>query len=97
MNKILCLTGFPLCLLLVACGPNKSGLQLGEERLSDNEAKNTADMIAAIKAISLQRYPTGLIKRFNQSKTLGCFDATFTVVDDLEVALQQGIFAGGAS
>ena len=93
MKKLAHLAAFSLCVFLLGCGPNKSGLELGEERLSDNEAKNTAAMIDAIKAISLQRNPTGTIKRFNQSKTLGCFDATFTVLNSLDNALQQGIFA----
>lgn len=97
MNKVSSFAAIALCALLVACGPGDSGLQLGEERLSDNEASNTADMITAIQAISLQRYPTGIIQRFNQSKTLGCFDATFTVMDGLDPALQQGIFARSTS
>ena len=90
-------SGFYLALLLFGCSPDGSGLRLGEERLSDNEAQNTADMIAAIKAINLQRYPTGTVKRFNQSKTLGCFDATFTVEDNLDSELGHGIFSGSAS
>ena len=86
-----------LCLLLLACGSGDSDLQLGEERQSPNEAANTAAMIDAIRAVSLQRYPEGTVQRFNQSKTLGCFDAVFTVPDDLDPALQQGIFVAGAS
>ena len=86
-----------LCPLLLACGPGDSGLQLGEERLSPNEAENTAAMIEAIKAVSLQRYPEGIVQRFNQSKTLGCFDGVFAVPQGLEPALQQGIFVAGAS
>ena len=77
---------------LLACSPADSGLQLGEERTSPKEAENTAAMIAAIEAASMQRYPTGTLQRFNQSKTLGCFDASFTVAEKLEPGLQQGIF-----
>jgi hypothetical protein len=95
MNYKLLLAG--MALALVACGPDKSGLQLGEERLSDDEANNTAAMIEAIAAISLQKYPDGTVRRFNQGKTLGCFDASFTVLDNLDKALQQGIFLPGAN
>jgi catalase len=89
---------FLLCLFpaLLACSPADSGLQLGEERLSPKEAENTAAMIAAIEAASLLRYPTGTVRRFNQSKTLGCFDASFTVAENLDPDLQQGIFVPGA-
>jgi hypothetical protein len=83
--------------LLGACGPADTGLQLGEERLSPNEAEKTAAMIEAIKAVSLQRYPTGVVERFNQSKTLGCFDARFSVSAELPRELQEGIFIAGAS
>lgn len=86
-----------LCPVLLACGNRDSGLRLGEERLSPGEAENTAAMIEAIEAISLQRYPDGTMQRFNQSKTLGCFDALFTVPENLDPELQQGIFLAGAS
>lgn len=80
--------------LMFACSdPQLEGLQLGEERIMDKESENTASMIDAIKEISLQRHATGLVKRFNQIKGLGCFDATFTVAADLPVKLKQGIFA----
>ena len=84
-----------LSINLLACDGSKSSLQLGEERMSENVAQVTAQMIAAIKEISLQRYPQGEVKRFNQSKSLGCFDATFSVVDNLPDELQQGVFVSG--
>ncbi len=86
-----------LALLLSACQSRHSGLGLGEERVGEKEAKHTADMIDDIKAISLERYSRGIIKRFNQSKTLGCFDATFTVLEQLDSELQQGVFIAGRS
>lgn len=83
-----------LTLMLVACGnPRTEGLGLGEERSTSNEAQITEKMIAAIKQSSLNRYPTGAVHRFNQSKSLGCFDASFTVDDNLSEELRQGIFA----
>lgn len=95
MNGKLWVAG--LVVAMAACNADKSGLQLGEERQSDDEAKNTAAMIEAIKAVSLQKYPEGMIRRFNQGKTLGCFDASFTVLDNLDKSLQQGIFRPGAN
>lgn len=95
MNRLMVATTLGLLMSLAACGGG-SGLGPGEERLSDDEAEHTAAMIEAIKAISLQRHPTGDIQRFNQSKTLGCFDGEFAVLDNLDTALQQGIFKPGA-
>lgn len=65
----------------------------GEEKVQAGEAEDTARMIDLIKEISLERYPAGEIKRFNQSKSLGCFDATFSVADGLPQDLRQGLFA----
>ena len=61
MNCKLWLAG--MAVAVAACGSDKSGLQLGEERRSDDEAKNTAAMIDAIKAVSLQKYPDGIVRR----------------------------------
>lgn len=97
MNTVSALSLLPLCALLAACGPSDTGLELGQERSSPDEAADTAEMIDAIKSISLARYPTGVIERFNQSKTLGCFDARLTVPDGLDSSLTQGLFISGAS
>ncbi|MDX2481824.1 MAG: catalase family protein [Desulfuromusa sp.] len=83
-----------LAALLAACGnPRSDGLSLGEERSTSDEAKITDQMISAIKEVSLARHSSGKIKRFNQSKSLGCFNATLTVKDDLSDELRQGVFA----
>ncbi len=79
---------------LLACSASQQeGLQLGEERAASTEAKTTARMIDAIKAISLQRYADGDMQRFNQAKGLGCLDASFSVAANLPKQLRQGIFA----
>lgn len=63
-----------------------SGSSASIEQLADG-------MISLIKSISEQRYPTGVIKRFNQAKSLGCFKADFEVAADRPVNLQKGLFA----
>ncbi|MFT6389601.1 MAG: hypothetical protein ACJAUP_002994 [Cellvibrionaceae bacterium] len=78
---------------LFSCGADEKALQLGAERAANNEADVTEGMIGAIKAASLKKYPSGLIKRFNQSKTLGCFEASMTVAKNLPDELRQGIFS----
>ena len=82
-------------MLLLACDGGQQALQLGEERMSHDEAKITARMIDVIKEVSLQRHAPGEVKRFNQAKSLGCFNASFKVNDDLPGKLQQGVFISG--
>lgn len=84
---------FSLTAMLTFNGLCQEGMQLGEERAASTEAETTSLMIEAIRAISFQRYPDGEVKRFNQSKGLGCFDANFAVSENLPVELQQGIFS----
>lgn len=90
---------FIVAVTLTACDSERKGLQLGEEKIDSREAQHTAAMIETIKQTSLKAASDGqvdgMIKRFNQGKTLGCFDATFTVAQDLPAELQQGIFANG--
>ncbi len=79
--------------LLSACGPGYETLPPGAEQVSVEEARITAAMVDAIKAVSEQRHPDGLVRRFNQSKGLGCLDATFTVKPGLPANLRQGVFS----
>ena len=80
-------------IFLFSCqGVHHATLGLGEEYVDGDEAKTAEQLISTIKAISLQRYPEGKVKRFNQAKSLGCFDATFTVAKDLPENFQQGVF-----
>lgn len=70
-------------------------LRLGEERAADNETEVAAKMVEAIKAVSQTRHPKGLMKRFNQVKSVGCVSATFSVPAELSTELQQGVFVAG--
>ena len=49
-------------------------------------------MIQLIKQIQHDRASTGMVKRFNQGKSLGCFDAEFEVNADLPADLKKGLF-----
>lgn len=66
---------------------------LGQESIDNNESVIAEKMISSIKMISRQRHPNGTVKRFNQSKGLGCFDATFEINPDLPSNLKVGVFA----
>ena len=50
-------------------------------------------MVTLIKEISEKRYPDSRIKRFNQPKSLGCFQGDFHVEADLPEPLKKGLFA----
>lgn len=49
-------------------------------------------MIQLINDIQKNKDPDGEIKRFNQGKSLGCFNADFEVEDGLATELKQGLF-----
>ncbi|WP_116367561.1 catalase [Parahaliea mediterranea] len=94
MSQWLCCIGAVLLVLLATgCSPRFDTLAPGAEKVSGEEARIAAAMIAAIEDISLQRNPSGLMHRFNQVKTLGCVKGTFTVLDDVPAPLAQGLFA----
>ena len=90
--RYLAIFALPGLATVTACGSDVEPGP-GEEKVQAGEAEDTARMIDLIKEISLERYPAGEIKRFNQSKSLGCFDATFSVADGLPQDLRQGLFA----
>jgi hypothetical protein len=89
--------GGVLVVLLSACGPGFETLPPGAEQVSVEEARITAAMVDAIRAVSEQRHPDGVVRRFNQSKGLGCLDATFSVNPGLPANLRQGIFSSERS
>lgn len=80
--------------LLTACS-EPTGLRIAEERVQPNEAQIEAEMISLIRDISLVRRAEdteGLIRRFNQPKTVGCLEGRM-VVPELEPKLAVGVFA----
>lgn len=80
-----------LCGLLVAC--SQDTLEPGAERSDSDEAEITDQMIAAIERSMLSNSANGVVARLNQAKSLGCFEAEFTVPADLPAMLRHGLFA----
>ena len=65
----------------------------GAETPDAEESAIVAEMLALIKAVSHRRAGDARLLRFNQAKSLGCFDAAFEVADNLPPRLAQGLFA----
>lgn len=51
------------------------------------------EMNQRIEIISRSNSVNNVIPRFNQAKSLGCFDASFRVHDEIDSELKQGVFA----
>ena len=60
-----------------------SAPQLAEETVDPAEAARTAGFIEFLKTASARRYPTGVVRRFNQARAAGCVQAELTVLDGL--------------
>jgi catalase len=65
---------------------------LAEEIMAPDEAAVVGEFIAFLRGASARRYPTGVIRRFNQGRHAGCVDAEFTVLDSVPAAHQVGLF-----
>jgi hypothetical protein len=86
-----------LIAMLFACSDDTTA-ELGQESVQPDEAEIAREMAALIKDVSLKRSHDGsTVRRFNQAKSLGCFDATFRVTDNLPPKLARGLFAKAAS
>jgi len=66
---------------------------LAEEIAAPDETAVTAEFITFLKAASAKRYPTGVVRRFNQARHSGCVEAEFTVLDALPDNQRVGLFA----
>ena len=86
-----------LLLALAGCSGGNGEARPGEETVGEQEATISNRMIEAIKDTSLRRDPEGRVRRFNQAKSHGCFDARFTVAGDLADDLRHGVFARSAT
>lgn len=80
--------------LLVSCSSGEiDKLSPEQEMQTSNEKQVTEEMIRLIKEVSKQRHPEAHVKRFNQVKTQACFNADFSIVDNLPQELRHGLFA----
>jgi len=70
-----------------------AGHPLAEETVDPHETAETADFIEFLKRASAQRYPTGIVRRFNQARAAGCVQAEFTVLDTLPKEHRVGVFS----
>jgi catalase len=66
---------------------------LAEEIMAPDEAAVVGEFISFLRTASARRYPTGVIRRFNQARAAGCVDAEFTVLDSLPPEHRIGLFA----
>ena len=70
-----------------------TSLRLAEETVNPAEEKTDAEFVEFLKAVSLKRYPSGPVQRFNQGRAAGCVHAQFTVLDTVAPEHRVGIFA----
>ena len=68
-------------------------LKLGEEQTTNTEPAVARELIDTMKRISSKRSGQNPPHRFNQAKSLGCFEAEFQIGSQLDSALAQGIFS----
>jgi hypothetical protein len=85
---------FAAIVSLAGCSEG-TGLDLGEERVAENEPEIQAELIRLTKQVTLARRDESgqrVVHRFNQPKSVACLDAEF-VVDALPQELRAGLFA----
>lgn len=83
--------------MLVACSVSPT-VELGHESVTPGESEIAREMSELIRKVSLKRSRDGSpVRRFNQAKSLGCFNAEFRVSDNLTPTLRRGLFSKAAS
>ena len=65
---------------------------LAEEIMAPDEAAVVGEFITFLREASARRYPTGVIRRFNQARHSRCVEAEFTVLDTLPPEHRVGLF-----
>ena len=88
------LIGAAACVAITMCCAGTTQAQsFPGEAFTGNEDQLARQMAELIIDVSQRRYPEGPIKRFNQVKSLGCFNGKFEVKSDVPEALRHGLFA----
>ena len=82
-----------LAIVFVIFAPSVESQQPGQQSSDTELDALAAEMAVLIRKVSESRHQTGKVKRFNQAKSLGCFDAEFSVNDDVPNNLKHGVFA----
>ena len=72
--------------LLILAGCDNTAEEASVEQL-------VTEMNQRIETITRSNSVNNVIPRLNQTKSLGCFDATFRVHDNVDAELKQGVFA----
>lgn len=79
------------CSGLLLAALSTVGCSLQPQQATTDQLVN--EMNRRIETISLNSVRDGRIPRFNQAKSLGCFEADFRVRDNLPLDLRQGLFS----
>jgi catalase len=79
-----------LCAIVVSLGSSQA---LSHDSMSADIDQTANAMIQLITEMQKTSKRDGKVMRFNQGKSLGCFNAGFEVPDGLPAELQQGLFA----
>ncbi|RDV24603.1 catalase [Alteromonas aestuariivivens] len=97
LNAIRRLSLPTVLLSTLLCATGALGQQFAGEQFNGQEDALAAQMSSLIKQVVQNRYPTGTLRRFNQAKSLGCFDARFSVNENVPAKLRFGIFSHPAN
>ncbi|MCC2615276.1 hypothetical protein LJ739_03360 [Aestuariibacter halophilus] len=100
LPKRLLVAGIIITALVLLLLSNQAHGQSAEDRQRDPSLRGDEEALARqmtewIIKVSEKRHPSGIVRRFNQVKSLGCFDAEFIVSASPPDALRHGIFATG--
>ena len=70
---------------------------LAQETVAQDEPEQTGRFIQFLKDVSARRFPTGVVRRFNQGRPAGCVEAEFSVLGELPADERVGLFAREAT
>ena len=84
---------FAACQTLLNLTRKDEGLELGEERLLEDEERYTREIIDEIAKFMRENWLPGGVQRFGNTKTYGVVRAQLKILPDLPAHLRHGIFA----